>query len=86
MPYEVRGGIALHASILAAFVSAMKNLEVSCFGDNLTRYHTEVKGQKLLDKDRFLWAAQAEAMEDQERRKHCLAFLNKGVEIGRAHV
>lgn len=40
----------------------------------------ELKGCKLLDKDRFKWAAQGDAMSDEERRKLCRAFLTKGLE------
>jgi hypothetical protein len=80
MPYEVRGGIAIDAAVLWAFVQAIRALETSCFGDHLHNYKTEIKGFKLLDKDRFKWAAQAPTMDERVRRKHCLAFLNKGLE------
>src|SRR5436309_2553833 len=79
-PYEVRGGVALHVSGLWAFVQAMQNLEQTAFGDCLHRYKSEIKGHKLLDKDRFAWAAQAPLLDGVARRKHALAFLNKGVE------
>ena len=79
-PYEVRGGIALHAGKLWPFVQAMKNLEESCFGDALHFYRTEIKGHRLLDKNRFQWAQQGPLMDDVARRKHSLAFFNKGVE------
>jgi hypothetical protein len=62
------------------FVQAIRTLETSCFGDALHRYGTEIKGHKLLDKDRFKWAAQDPPLDDVARRKHALAFLNKGVE------
>jgi hypothetical protein len=39
-----------------------------------------LKGCKLLDKDRFKWAAQDSQMPDEERRKHCRGFLTKGLE------
>jgi hypothetical protein len=39
-----------------------------------------LKGCKLLDKDRFKWAAQEQTMPDEERRKHCRGFLTKGLE------
>lgn len=80
LPYEVRGGIALHASKVWPFVRAIRTLEESMFGDLLHRYRTELKGYKLLDKDRFAFAAQDDILDDTARRKHCLAFLNKGVE------
>ncbi len=81
-PYEVRGGIALDAEQLWPFVREMKSLEENCFGDLLHRYRKEIKGHKLLDKDRFKWAAQAPRMDDVSRRKHALSFLNKGTQKG----
>jgi len=80
MPYEVRGGIALNAGKLWPFVQDIQRLELSCFGAELHQYKKELKGCKLLDKDRFKWAAQADAMSDEERRKHCRGFLTKGLE------
>ncbi len=80
MPYEVRGGIALHATKLWPFVQAMRSLEESAFGDQLQRYKVEIKGHGLLDKHRFKWANQTGLMEDVARRKHAVAFLNRGQE------
>lgn len=79
-PYEVRGGIALHAGKIWPFVQALKNAESACFGDFLHRYRTEIKGHKLLDKHRFEWGSQDDILDDVARRKHSLAFLNKGIE------
>ncbi len=79
-PYEVRGGVALSAEQLWAFVRSMKDLEVACFGDSLQRYRSEVKGHRLLDRGRFEWAAYDGPMDDAARRKHALAFLNKGTQ------
>lgn len=80
MPYEVRGGVALHASKLWPFVQEMQRLELASFGTALHQFRTELKGCKLLDKDRFKWAAQSAPMPDEERRKHCRGFLTKGLE------
>jgi hypothetical protein len=77
-PYEVRGGVALPDHRLWAFVQDMQQLEINAFGDSVHRYGKEIKGHKLLDKDRFKWAAQTDWMEDDERRKACVAFLNRG--------
>lgn len=79
MPYEVRGGVALHLSKLWPFVQAMRSLEEHAFGGFLHDYGKELKGHKLLDKDRFKWAAQSEWMDDGSRRKASLAFLNRGL-------
>jgi len=78
VPYEVHGGVALHAKKLWAFVQAIRSLEQSCFGDALHNYGSEIKGMKLLDKDRFKWAAQDDTLDDVARRKHALSFLTKG--------
>ncbi len=80
MPYEVRGGIALHASELWPFVQDVQRLELACFGAVLHQFKKELKGCKLLDKDRFKFAAQGPQMSDEERRKHSRGFLTKGLE------
>jgi hypothetical protein len=80
MPYEVRGGVALHAKKLWPFEQAWRQLELSAFGAELALYKKEIKGSKLADKDRFKWAAQAPPMPGDQRRKHCLGFLTKGLE------
>ncbi|MCC7145005.1 MAG: DUF3800 domain-containing protein [Phycisphaeraceae bacterium] len=80
MPYEVRGGIALHAGELWPFVQGVQRLELAAFGATLHQFRIEIKGCKLLDKDRFKWAAQKPKMSDEERCKNCRSFLNKGLE------
>ena len=80
MPYEVRGGVAIHAGELWPFVQDMQRLELASFGTALHQFRSELKGCKLLDKDRYKWAAQGPAMSDEERRKHCRGFLTKGLE------
>ena len=78
MPYEVRGGVALHASRVWPFVQKMRALAQEAFGVSLHEFATEIKGSKLLDKDRFRWAAQeTEALPDVVRRNHAKAFLTK---------
>ena len=79
-PYEVRGGVALDAGELWPFVRAVQRLELDAFGAELAQYKKELKGSKLLAKDRFKWAAQGPIMAGEERRKHCRAFLRKGLE------
>jgi hypothetical protein len=80
MPLEVRGGIALHVSKLWGFIQGWQRLELDCFGARLADYGTEAKGYKLLDKDRFKWAAQTRAMLAEDRRKAARVFLHKGRE------
>ncbi|HET6249607.1 MAG TPA: DUF3800 domain-containing protein [Tepidisphaeraceae bacterium] len=76
-PYEVNGGIAIHASKLWPFIQALQRLEVASFGDELANFGLEIKGCKLLDKDKFRFANQMPSMNDEERRKHASAFLNR---------
>lgn len=78
MPYEVHGGIALHASKLWPFITAVMTLEQSMFGAYLHEYGSELKGSKLLSRNNFKWDAQGQPMEEAERRKHALNFLNCG--------
>ena len=79
-PYEVRGGIALHASKLWPFIQHLQRLELAAFGAQLQQFRKEIKGAKLLDKNRFEWAGQDERLPDEARRKHCRGFLTKGLE------
>lgn len=76
MPYEIHGGVAIHAKNLWAFISQLRELERSIFGDNLHAYGTELKGSKLLNTQRFEWEKQDQRMDDITRRKHALNFLN----------
>lgn len=84
MPFEVRGGVVLHAKKLWPFVQAMRSLEEASFGASLASFGREIKGHRLLDKDRFKFAAQGPVMDDVARRKHSLAFLQKGTQKGAA--
>lgn len=79
MPYEVRGGIALHARELWPFIQDMRAHEEAAFGALLHQCGSEIKGHTLLDRDRIAWAHQAEWLDDEARRKHALSFLNRAV-------
>ncbi|MBI4827346.1 MAG: DUF3800 domain-containing protein [Nitrospinae bacterium] len=78
LPYEVRGGVAIHVSKVWPFVQDMRQMELVCFGANLQNFGHEIKGSKLLDKDRFKWAKQGEQLLTHERQKHRISFLKKG--------
>ncbi len=77
MPYEVRGGIALHSGKLWRFIQAMIQLEQSVFGERIGRYGIEIKGHRLLDKDKLRWANQGPRTEDADRRERCRSFISK---------
>ena len=78
LPYEVRGGVAIHAKKIWPFVQSVQSLEVQAFGASLSDFWKEFKGMKLLDKDRFKWAVQSSAFTGDKRRKHARSFLHKG--------
>lgn len=82
MPYEVRGGVALHASKLWRFVEEVRRLEMDCFGKPLAEFKAELKGCKLLNNKRLKFAAQGPALDPTTRRSACLRFLTKGLENG----
>ena len=73
IPYEVRGGFAIHVGELWPFVQKMRYLEIECFGCRLK----EIKGSKLLKKDVFRWAGQAENFSPGKRRELSKKFLEK---------
>ena len=77
MPYEVRGGVAVHVSQLWAFVREMQQLELACFGCRLHDYGKEIKGSTLVDRKRFRFAGQGEALSDSDRCVYCRSFLAK---------
>jgi len=78
VPYEVRGGVAVHAAKLWAFLSAVRTLEQSIFGASLAHFGAEIKGSRLLRTRCFRWDKQGPRLEDATRRKHALNFLNSG--------
>lgn len=80
LPYEVRGGFAMADTQLWPFVQDTLQLELSCFGARLSEYKSEIKGMKLLSKDRFQHAAQMSEIEAQKRRRLCRALLQAGLE------
>jgi hypothetical protein len=80
LPLEVRGGIALHVSKLWSFIQGWQRLELDAFGMRRAPTGHEIKGSKLLDKDRLRWASQTGPMVGEERRKHARSFLSKGAQ------
>jgi hypothetical protein len=80
MPYEVRGGIAIHDRRVWPFIRAVAGLEENCFGVRLSEFKKEFKGAKLLDKDRLKWAFQDSRQSDEERKRNARAFLSKGLQ------
>jgi hypothetical protein len=78
-PYEVRGGIAIHSKQLRSFNNDMMISEKQIFGCFLSEYKTELKGSKLLQKNRFKCSEQLQNLSDEERRKNCLRFLDSSL-------
>ena len=51
MPYEVRGGFAIHVGQLWSFAQDVQGLEVHCFGCRLHDHGKEIKGSTLVDRN-----------------------------------
>jgi len=80
LPYEVRGGFALADERLWPFVQDVLKLELESFGARLADYKSEIKGEKLLNKDRFKHAAQMPPFDAPRRQHFCRALLQAGLE------
>ena len=80
MPYEVRGGFAIHIARLWPFIRDMQQLELDSFGCRTHRYGKEMKGATLVNRKRFRFAKQHESFPDQERQRLCRSFLSKGLQ------
>lgn len=76
-PYEVRGGVAIHAGKLWSFIQSMQRLELQAFGCQLSQFGNEIKGSTLLDRKRFKFARQRGLMADADRQKNARSFLEK---------
>jgi len=79
-PYEVRGGFALAEGKLWPFLQEATRLEIECFGARLQDFGVEIKGTKLLAKDRFKYANQGPEIEGETRRHLCRSYLQAGLE------
>lgn len=75
LPYEVRGGIALHASQLWAFTRHIQSLEHRFFGSTRHDFGTEIKGDKLLKRQRFRYSQGTSDWNAQERKRLTIDFL-----------
>ena len=80
MPYEVRGGVAIHASRLWSFTRAVTEVERDAFGSPLHEFGNEWKGSSLLDRKRWKHFAQDPPMAPAARRSAASGFLRRGAE------
>lgn len=74
-PAEVRGGVAIRDAKIWPFLRAWQKMEMEVFGVHLADYKIEIKGHRLLDKDRFKWAQQLPELPDEERRSGVRRFV-----------
>lgn len=77
MPYEVRGGIVLHASKVWPFINSLQRLERRPFGGILHEYGSELKGERLLKTKAVRLAAQEPTLSEAERQESARLFLAK---------
>ncbi len=80
MNYEVRGGVSIATINVFNFLKNIQYSEEKIFGCKLSEFKTEIKGSKLLEKERFKWAAQGPKLSDEERQKGCRRFLTACLE------
>jgi len=77
MPYEVRGGIAVHASRVWPLILALRQLERFAFGGLLHEHGSELKGERLLKSKNFRFAEQESTLSHRERQVGARHFLAK---------
>ena len=75
MPGEVRGGVAIRADRLWDFVQDWKHAELEMFGIELSQVKEEIKGSKLLRRDKFKLASQGAPVDAITRRALSRALL-----------
>ena len=80
MNYEVRGGVSIATVNVFNLLKDIQCSEEKIFGCKLSEFKTEIKGSKLLGKERFKWAAQGPTLSDEERQKGCRRFLTAHLE------
>ena len=80
VPYEVRGGFAIADKVLWPFVQDVLRLELECFGARLSDYKSEIKGTKLLAKDRFKNGLREPVFDHSPRQALCRQLLQGGLE------
>lgn len=56
MPYEIHGGVSIASVNVFSFIMDLQKWEKLIFGCMLSEFKTEIKGHKLLSKERFKWA------------------------------
>ena len=80
MPYEVRGGISIASIYVFKLIQDLQFSEEKIFGCKLSEFKTEIKGSKLLSKERFKWAKQMPELSNEDRQKGCRRFLTANLE------
>ena len=76
MPYEVRGGIAIHASKLWEFTRHVQSLERTFFGQTRHEFGSEIKGDKLLKRPRFKKTDTDNWFEVTDRKRLTKGFIS----------
>lgn len=79
-PYEVIAGVAVEDSRIWNLITALQEVEVSHFGQRITRGDMEIKGKKFLKKKTFRLAEQLPPFSPDERR----VLANECLRLGQA--
>lgn len=81
MQYEIHGGVAILSTKVFNFTTDMQKSERRIFGCLLSEFKVEIKGSKLLNKEKFKWAEYDYKFTDEEEAKKCVRrFLTAHLE------
>lgn len=75
-PFEVRGGIALKDERIWPFIRQIKELEIALFGREMNNFGKEIKGERLLNRERYKIARKV-TLDPSTRRALCNKLLDK---------
>jgi hypothetical protein len=81
MPYEIHGGVSIASTNISKFLINMQKSEMRIFGCRLSEFGTEIKGSKLLNREKFKWADYDFKFKNEEEiRKGVRRFLTAHLE------
>ncbi len=80
MPFEVRGGVALHAGKVWPFIQDWHAAVEETFGPKFIELKGEIKGSSLLESKKMQWAKQMHPLGLRERHNGVQRFLTKSLQ------
>ena len=77
MPFEVRGGVALHSGSIWNFTTDWQEAVMKSFGPHFYENGGEIKGSKLLDRKKVEWSNSLDLLSEKQRHKGVNRFLTQ---------